>query len=126
MSARNKLVDRARTVFRQYISQSPDRVVHFINPVLRGRVQYFRAGNSGKCSGYIKDRLTGKIRRHMMRAGKRSGFGWKRQSTEELYGRHNIHCDFRVLSRKAAPARQAVALPEVIRKAQCVKYACCV
>jgi RNA-directed DNA polymerase len=103
MSARSKLIEKVRTVFEHYASQPLERVAFFINPVLRGWVQYFRVGNSTKCFGYIKDWLTKKIRRHIMRAKKRKGFGWKRWSTKELYERYNIYCDFRVIHRKVVP-----------------------
>lgn len=103
MSARNKVIDKVRSVFEHYNSQPLDRVAYLINPILRGWVQYFRVGNSSQCFGYIKDWLTKKIRRHIMRAKKQWGFGWKRWSTKELYERYNIYCDFRVTSRKIVP-----------------------
>jgi RNA-directed DNA polymerase len=103
MSARNKLIDKVRAVFTNYTSQPLDRVAYLINPVLRGWVQYFRVGNSSKCFGYIKDWLSKKIRRHLMYAKKRKGFGWKRWSTKELYERYNIYCNFHVISRKVVP-----------------------
>ena len=57
------------------------RVVDLINPVLAGWVKYFRVGNSGKCFIYVKDWVEKKIRRHLMYACKRRGFGWKRSSS---------------------------------------------
>ncbi len=35
--------------------------------------------------GYVKDWLTKKIRRHIMKAKGRQGFGWTLWSTKELY-----------------------------------------
>jgi RNA-directed DNA polymerase len=64
-------------------------------------VQYFRVGNSGKSFNYVKDWLTKKIRRHIMRSKKRGGFGWKRWSNKELYGRYKIYSDFHLVSKKA-------------------------
>lgn len=61
-SARNKVIDRVRSVFEHYKSQPLDRVAYFINPILRGWVQYFRVGNSGKTFDYVKDWLIKKIR----------------------------------------------------------------
>ena len=43
---------------------------------MRGWVNYFRVGNSSECFGYIKDWAEKKIRRHLMRARNRRGFGW--------------------------------------------------
>ncbi len=103
-SARNKVIDKVRSVFEHYRSQPLERVAYLINPILRGWVQYFRVGNSGKTFGYVKDWFTKKIRRHIMHSKKRSGFGWKRWSNKELYGRYNIYSDFHLVSRKAIPA----------------------
>ena len=53
--------------------------------MLRGWVNYFRAGHSSECFGYVKDWVEKKIRRHMLRARKRQGFGWTRWSRDWLY-----------------------------------------
>jgi len=55
-------------------------VIYLINPVLRRWVNYFRVGNSSRCFGYIEDWVEKKIRRHLMHARKRHGFGWNRWS----------------------------------------------
>jgi len=61
------------------------RVIEMINPILRGWVNYFAVGHSGRCFTSIKDWVEKKIRRHLMRARKRQGFGWKRWSREWIY-----------------------------------------
>jgi RNA-directed DNA polymerase len=80
MKARTALLRKLKEVFRCHQSQPVDRVIYLINPILRGWVNYFRVGNSSKCFGYIKDWVEKKIRRHLMRARKRRGFGWNRWS----------------------------------------------
>jgi RNA-directed DNA polymerase len=79
------------------------------NPILRAWVNYFAVGHSSRCFAFIQDWVEKKIRRHMMRAKKRKGFGWKRWSREWLYqvlGRFN---DYRVRyyepTPKVAPVR---------------------
>ena len=52
----------------------------------------------------VKDWVEKKIRRHVMRARKRKGFGWKRWSSEWLYGTLGLFNDYRVL-RMASPAK---------------------
>ena len=47
-------------------------------PILRGWVQYFAFGHSSRCFSYIQDWVEKKIRHHLVRAGQRQGFGWKR------------------------------------------------
>ena len=103
MQARVMVMDKIRDVFKRHESQPLTRVRDLINPILRGWVQYFRIGHSGKAFGYVKDWLTKKIRRHLMRAKGKQGFGWKQWSTIGLYVTYNIYSDFTVAPRKFAP-----------------------
>lgn len=103
MQARVKVMDRIKDVFKRHKSQPLTRVRNIINPILRGWVQYFKIGNSSKVFGYVKDWLTRKIRRHLMKAKGKQGFGWKRWSTKGLYAIYNIYSDFKVAPRKFVP-----------------------
>ena len=85
LKKRTALLRKLKDVFRRYQSQPVDRVVQLINPVLRGWVNYFAVGHSSECFNFIKDWVEKKVRRHMMRARKRKGFGWKRWSRQWLY-----------------------------------------
>jgi len=93
-------------VFRRHQSQLVGRVVSLINPILRGWVNYFAVGNSSECFSFIKDWVEKKIRRHMMRARKRKGFGWKRWSRRWLYEALGLFNSYRVRrpGLKVAPA----------------------
>jgi RNA-directed DNA polymerase len=82
---RTALLDRLRDIFRRFQSQPVGEVVALINPILRGWVNYFAVGHSSRCFGYVKDWVEKKVRRHLMRAGKRRGFGWDRWSRRWLY-----------------------------------------
>lgn len=103
MQARAKVIEKIRDVFQRHESQPLTRVRDLINPILRGWVQYFRIGNSSKVFGYVKDWLTRKIRRHLMKAKGKQGFGWKQWSTKGLYAVYNIYSDFKVSRRKVVP-----------------------
>lgn len=103
MQARVKLLDKLRDVFRRHESQPLTRVRDLINPILRGWVRYFRIGHSSRTFGYVKDWLTKKMRRHVVKAKGKRGFGWKRWSTRGLYAMYNVYNDFRVTPRKVAP-----------------------
>jgi hypothetical protein len=85
------------------------KVIEQINPILRGWVNYFAVGHSSRCFAFIEDCVEKKIRRHMMRAKKRKGFGWKRWSKEWLYQVLGLFKDYRVRGYapipKVAPAR---------------------
>lgn len=60
-------------------------VVANINPILRGWVNYFAIGHSSRCFRFVQRWVELKVRRHMMRARNRRGFGWERWSTQWLY-----------------------------------------
>ncbi len=107
MKARTALLRKLKEVFRRFRSQPVDRVIALINPVLRGWVNYFRVGQASRCFGYVKDWVEKKIRRHLMRAHKRPGFGWKRWSRQWLYRQLGLFSDYRIAPRKpkALPAQ---------------------
>jgi len=97
LKTRTALFAKLREIFRRYVSQPVDRVIELINPILRGWVNYFAVGHSSRCFSMVKDWVEKKIRRHLMRARKRTGFGWKRWSSEWLYGTLGVFNDYRVV-----------------------------
>jgi RNA-directed DNA polymerase len=105
---RTALLRKLKDVFRRHQSQPVNRVVTLINPMLRGWVNYFAVGNSSECFGFIKDWVEKKVRRHMMRARKRKGFGWKRWSRQWLYETLRLFNSYLVRRPvpKVAPVRQ--------------------
>ena len=96
MKARTAVLRELKEVFRRYQSQPVDRVIYLINPILRGWVNYFRVGNSSECFGYIKDWVEKRIRRHLMSARKRRGFGWDRWSRAWFYKTLGLFNDYGV------------------------------
>jgi RNA-directed DNA polymerase len=106
LKKRTALLRKLKDVFRRYQSQPVDRVVQLINPMLRGWVNYFAVGHSSACFSFIKDWVEKKIRRHMLRARKRKGFGWTRWSRSWLYETLKLFNSYRVrrLGPKVAPA----------------------
>lgn len=96
MKARTALLGSLKEVFRCFRSQPLDRIVSEINPILRGWVNYFRIGNSSQCFGYVKDWVERKIRRHLMRAKKRGGFGWNRWSRAWFYKTFGLFNNYKV------------------------------
>jgi RNA-directed DNA polymerase len=96
LKARTTLTRKLKVIFKRYVSQPVNRVIYLINPILRGWVNYFRIGNSSRRFGYIKDWVEKKIRRHLMRARKRRGFGWNRWSRAWFYKTLGVFNDYRV------------------------------
>jgi RNA-directed DNA polymerase len=106
---RTALYEKLRGVFKYHRSQPVARVIQEINPILRGWVLYFRVGCSARCFQIVREWVERKVRRHLMRARGHRGFGWKRWSTEFLYGTLGLFCDYTLLRleerRKALPCR---------------------
>jgi RNA-directed DNA polymerase len=86
LKKRTALFAKLREIFRRYASQPIGRVIELINPILRGWVNYCAVGHSSRCFSMVKDWVEKKAQRHLMRVRKRRGFGWKRWSSEWLYG----------------------------------------
>lgn len=103
---RTALLGKLRDIFRRHRSQPIDRVIELINPILRGWVTYFAVGHSSRCFNFIKDWVERKIGRHLQRARKRKGFGWKTWSKQWLYEMLGLFNGYRVRRRapKASPA----------------------
>jgi RNA-directed DNA polymerase len=106
LKKRTALLQRLKDVFRRFQSQPVGRVIELINPILRGWVNYFAVGHSSRCFSFIQAWVEKKIRRHMRRARKRGGFGWKAWSRCWLYETLGLFNGYRVRSRapKASPA----------------------
>ena len=107
LKKRTALVGKLRDIFRRFQSQPVDRVIELINPILRGWVNYFAVGHSSRCFSFVQDWVEKKIRRHMLRARKRRGFGWTRWSRQWLYETLGLFNGYRVrrgFSPKALPA----------------------
>jgi RNA-directed DNA polymerase len=108
LKKRKALTQKLKEIFRRYISAPTGRMIERINPILRGWVNYFAVGNSSRCFSFAKSWVEKKIRRHLMRAQKRKGFGWKRWSSAYLYEQLGLFNEYRVRHQqtvsKALPA----------------------
>jgi len=93
---RTALLQELKEVFRRYRSQRVEALIAEINPKLRGWVNYFRIGHASRCFAIVRRWVERKVRRHLMRARNRRGFGWKRWSTAGLYDSLGLFADYRV------------------------------
>ena len=108
LTQRTALLQKLREVFQRHQSQPMGRVIAEINPILRGWVNYFRIGNAGRCLAYVRLWVEKRVRRHLMRARSRRGFGWKRWSTAWVHERLGLFGDYRVrywAAPESAPSR---------------------
>jgi RNA-directed DNA polymerase len=96
LAKRTAVLRKLKEVFRRYVSCSVARVIAEINPILRGWVNYFRIGHANRCFGFVRTWVAKRVRRHMMRARNRRGFGWTRWRTAWLYATLGLYADYRV------------------------------
>jgi len=94
--ARAALLRELKEVLRRSQSQPVDRLIAEINPKLRGWVNYFRIGHASRCFAFVRLWVERRIRRHLMGARNRRGFGWKRWSTAWLHTTLGLFADYRV------------------------------
>ena len=103
LKKRTALLQKLRDIFRRFQSQPVGRVVGLINPILRGWVNYFAVGHASRCFGFVRDWVEKKVRRHLMRARGRQGFGWDRWGRRWLYDRLGLFNEYRVRRPSASP-----------------------
>jgi RNA-directed DNA polymerase len=102
LTQRTALLQKLKEVFQRSDSQPIGRVIAEINPILRGWVAYFRIGHASRGFAYVKLWVEKKVRRSMMRARNRGGFGWTRWSTAWLHEALGLFGDYRVQYRANA------------------------
>lgn len=98
---------KRRTRFLREIGEVLGRSLHIpvkevvqskLNPRLRGWVNYFRWGNSGKDLSYVRWQVDKKIRQFAsrQRPKRRGGRTWTTWSASEIYGKWGLFSDYRV------------------------------
>ncbi len=93
---RTALLRELKDVFRRSQSQPVAALIAEINPKLRGWVNYFRIGHASRCFAFVQLWVERKVRRHLMRARNRRGFGWNRWSAAWFYDTLGLFADYRV------------------------------
>jgi len=92
------------TLRRSRHLRMPEAVAR-VNPIVRGWVAYFRVGNSADTLQKVRHHVERQVRRFAAKKSKRRGFGWKRWSSEVIYGAWGLYDDYRAkpsISRKSA------------------------
>jgi RNA-directed DNA polymerase len=102
LKQRTAVLHKLKAVFQRSDSQPIRGVIAEINPILRGWVAYFRIGHASRSFAYVKLWVEKKVRRQMMRARNRGGFGWTRWSTAWLHEALGLFGDYRVQYRANA------------------------
>jgi hypothetical protein len=96
--ARKAIKAKIRHIITLGGASSIEEIVGRINPVLAGWVNYFRGGNSNRAFSEVRDYLEMKIRTLLSRRKRRQkrSIGWRRWSTEYLYGVLGLYWDWKL------------------------------
>jgi RNA-directed DNA polymerase len=96
---RTRLLQKIGEVLRKHLHVPVVQVVQrFINPILRGWVNYFRWGNAGRDLSFVAWQVDMKIRRFAsrQRPKRRGGRAWTTWNNQEIYGEWGLFHDYRV------------------------------
>jgi RNA-directed DNA polymerase len=106
MKKRKEIGQKVRAVLKAHRDKSLKEVIQAVNAVIRGWVNYFRIGNSNSTFYKVKYFIEKKVRRFVAKRKGLKGFGWKRWSREEIYGKWGLYQDYRIryLYPKAKPS----------------------
>ncbi len=93
---RKAILKKVRLVIKENWNEKLPVVIGKINPVLRGWVNYFRIGHSGKTFSYVKWDVEKKVRRFVRKKQKRPGHGCKKWSKEVPYRDWGLYNDYQI------------------------------
>ena len=96
MKKRKEIGRKVKAVLKFHHDKPLEEVIQAVNAVVRGWVNYFRIGNSNSTFYKVKYSVEKKVRRFVMKRKGRKGFGWKRWSKEEIYGKWGLYQDYRI------------------------------
>jgi group II intron reverse transcriptase/maturase len=94
--SQKKCRERIRKLVDASISQTTKVQVENVNRFLRGWMNYYRLGNSGRALKSIAHYVNGRVRRMIQRRKGRDGYSWKNISSDYLYGKLGLSYDYRV------------------------------
>lgn len=87
-----------KTMKRNRFKAVEDMIREDLNPKIRGWVNYFRCGNSGKDLKFVKSAIEVKVRKFATRQQpkKRGGRRWSKWRPDEIYGKWGLYSDYKV------------------------------
>jgi RNA-directed DNA polymerase len=96
---------KVKAVLKAHHDKPLKEVIQAVNAAVRGWVNYFRIGNSRSTFDKVRHFIEKKVKRFVMRRKGLKGFGWKKWSREEVYGKWGLYNDYQIryLQSKAAP-----------------------
>jgi len=95
------LYERIRAIANPQMPIAIEVVIARLNRLLRGWVNYFRIGNASRWFNKVRYYVEMKVRRCIRRVRNKTGYGWKRVTSEYLYKDLGLYNDYRVSWRRA-------------------------
>lgn len=103
---RTQFLRELKATMRHLLHRPVQEVVRtVVNPAVRGWVNYFRWGNSGKDLCFVSWKVDALVRRFAsrQRPKRRGGRSWTKWSRKEIYEDWGLFSDYRVLPRQRHP-----------------------
>jgi RNA-directed DNA polymerase len=104
---RQEIGNKIKAALKTNWNKPLNEVIQTVNAIIRGWVNYFRIGNSTSTFNKVRDYIERKVRKFVMRRKKLKGFGWKKWSREDIYGKWDLYNDYRIqyIHPKVTPCR---------------------
>ena len=100
MTPKKKKVQDFVARIRSYIRASRNirvgAMVSGLNDMIRGWVNYYRVGHSGRTFSKIRNWIEKKVRRFVRKSQGRKGFGWKEWNKDVVYGLWGLYDDYKI------------------------------
>lgn len=96
LSSQKRCRERIRQLINRKLPLSVEDQIKNVNTFLTGWTSYFRLGNSSKVLDNICNHVNKRVRRLLQRHKGKRGYGWKQISSEEIYGRLGLFCNYKV------------------------------
>ena len=98
--AQMSLKEKIRQITAPCVQKKVGEVIKgYVNPVVRGWVNYFRIGHSSGVFNKIRNFVLCRVRRYMRRKQKKHGYGWKELNASFFYGILGLFYDYHVIGR---------------------------
>lgn len=91
--SQKKCRERIRKLVDASIPERTKVQVENVNRFLRGWLNYYRLGNSGRVLKSIAHHVIGRVRRMIQRRKGRDGYSWRNISSDYIYGKLGLYYD---------------------------------
>lgn len=95
-SSQKKCRQKVKQLVDQKIPMSVTDQIANVNQYLSGWTNYFRLGNSSKTFKSLDNYVNKRVRRVIQRGKGKSGFGWRKINSKDLYGRMGLFYNYKV------------------------------